>query len=280
MTSSSTTAVRVTRIEAARGLIPLNLGELWEYRELLFFMLARDIKGKYRQMAFGPLWMVINPIMNVVLFSIVFGVVAQLPSDGIPYPLFNYSAMLPWMLFSGTVFAAAGSLTGQKHLISKVYFPRLILPLVGVLSALVDFAISFVLLLALGLYYGYAPGWTSLMVPIYLLLAGAAGLAIGLWFAGWIAHFNDVNAILGYIIRLWMYATPVVYASSMVPERYMALYKLNPLTTVVEGMRWALYGVGEGSISRLLTSFAIVIPLLIGGAYYFRRAERSIVDVA
>lgn len=267
-------------IRAPRGLVPLNLHELWEYRQLAYFLLARDIKGRYRQMAFGPLWMVLSPMLNTVVFTLVFGMLARLPSDGIPYPLFNYSAVLPWTFFSTCVFTAAGSLLNYKDLISKVYFPRLTIPIVGVLSALIDFAISFVILLGLALYFGYYPTWHLVWIPLFLLLAAVTGLSIGLWFAAWIVHFRDVNALLQYIIRGWMYVTPVVYAASMIPDRWKPLYRANPMTTVIEGFRWALLGVGDFSIQRFFVALTTVTLIAIAGAYYFRRTERSIVDIA
>lgn len=267
-------------ISAPRGLVPLNLRELWEYRELAFFMLARDIKGRYRQMAFGPLWMVLSPLLNTVIFTLIFGLVAKLPSDGLPYPLFNYSAVLPWTFFSSALFTSAGSLLSYRDLISKVYFPRLIIPIVGVLGAFVDFIISFFILLGMGWYFGYLPGMQILMAPMFLLLAALVALAVGLWFASWIVHFRDINAILQYIVRGWMYVTPVVYAASMIPARWQWLYRLNPLTTVVEGFRWSVLGIGEFSWARLLIAFAMVVPFVIGGAYHYRRTERSIVDIA
>jgi lipopolysaccharide transport system permease protein len=243
-------------------------------------MLWRDVKGRYRQMAFGPLWMVINPLLNMVLFTVIFGVVAKLPSDGIPYPLFNYAALLPWTFFAGALFSAANSLLSNRDLIAKVYFPRLVTPLVGVLSSLFDFAISFIILLGMMLWYGYGVSLAMLVVPVYLLLAAMTGLAVGLWAASWIVHFRDVNSVLSYLVRLWMYATPVVYATSLVPERWMGLYMLNPMANVIEGIRWALLGVGRPPDLNLLLSFIIVIPLMVAGAYYFRRTERSIVDIA
>ncbi|MBN2562049.1 MAG: ABC transporter permease [Phycisphaerae bacterium] len=270
----------VTEIAAPRGLIPLNLHELWEYRDLAFFMLWRDLRGRYRQMALGPLWMIINPIMNVVVFTIIFGKMAKFPSDGVPYPLFSYSALLPWGFFAGSLFTAAGSLLGYKDLISKVYFPRLLIPLVGVLSALVDLLISLVLLLGVAAYFGYWPTLNILFIPVFLFMAAVTGLAVGIWFASWIVHFRDVNAILSYVVRAWMYITPVVYASSFVPERWRGLYRLNPMANIIEGFRWAILDVAPPSWKMLVLSFAATIPILIAGAYYFRRTERSIVDIA
>lgn len=265
---------------APRGLVPLNLHELWEYRELAWFLLMRDIKGRYRQMAFGPLWMILSPLLNTLVFTLVFGMLAKLPSEGVPYPLFNYSALLPWTFFSTCVFTSAGSLLNYRDLISKVYFPRLIIPVVGVMSALVDFAISFVLLIGMGIYFGYYPTARVVFVPVFLSLAAITALAVGLWFASWIVHFRDVQALLQYIVRGWMYVTPVVYASSLIPEKWLPLYRANPMTAVVEGFRWCVIGSGDFSWTQFLIACVWTIPLAIAGAYYFRRTERSIVDIA
>lgn len=273
--------VTLTSIRPVSGLVPLNLHELWEYRELVVFMLLREIKGRYRQTALGPLWIVLAPIVNMVLFTLIFGKLAKFSSDiSIPYPLFSYSALLPWGFFSGSLFMAAVSLYSYKDLISKVYFPRLIVPLVGVAAALVDFLISFGILIVMTYSYGYALSLHALMIPVYLLLAALTGLAVGLWSATIIVHFQDVNTILGYVVKVWMYASPVVYATTMVPEKLLFLYRLNPMTTVIEGFRWALLSEGTPSLKMLLISFLTVIPILVSGAYYFRRTERNIVDIA
>jgi len=273
-------ATVVTEIRAVNGVVPLGLQELWAYRDLLGFFIWRDIKGRYKQTALGPLWIILQPIFNMIIFSLIFGVVAKLPSDGIPYPVFNYTAMLPWLLFANATAGAAGSLVGQKQLISKVYFPRLIAPLTAVASGLIDFLIQFVILLGMVLYYGFDPSWRMLMIPVYLILAMSTALAVGLWTAGWVAQFWDVATLLGYLTRVWMYATPVVYASSLIPAKWQTLYHLNPMTSVVEGFRWAVLGVGAAPDRMLVFSFALVLPLLISGAYVFRMSERNIVDTA
>ena len=270
----------VVEIAAPRGLTPLNLHELWEYRELVYFFLWRDVKARYRQMALGPLWIVIHPVLNMVLFTLIFSVVAKLPSDGVPYPLFNFAALLPWGFFHTALFAAAGSLMTYRNLISKVYFPRLSVPLVGVLSGLVDFLIAFGILLGMTLVYGYALRWTLLVIPVYLALAGMTALAVGLWTACAVVHFHDVLDALAYLAKLWMFVTPVVYASSLVPAKWQTLYYLNPMAVVVDGFRWALLGAGRPPDLMLLLSFLLVLPFLVSGAYYFRKTERSIVDVA
>ena len=280
MTNKAGTVTSVTQIAAIDGIVPLNLSELWEYRELIYFMLWRDVKGRYRQMAFGPLWMVINPLLSTILFVVMFSMVAKLPTDNVPAPLFMYSAMLIWTFFSGGLFAAANSLMTYRDLISKVYFPRLVMPLVGIGSALVDFLVSFIILIGMMLWYGFWPRVEAVWIIPYLLLATCTGLAVGLWFATWIVHFRDIANMLGFIVRFWMYACPVVYASSMVPEKWQFLYHLNPMTTVIEGFRWALLGAGENPVRWMLVSFGMTLPALVAGAYYFRRTERSIVDIA
>lgn len=282
-TSTPSAPAPVTVIEAPRGLVPLNLGELWAYRELIYFLLWRDVKGRYRQMALGPIWMVLNPLINTALFVIIFSVFAKIPTDGLPAPLFIYSAMVVWTYFSSALFSAANSLVGFRDLISKVYFPRLVTPIVGLGSALIDFSISFVLLLGMMIYYGYWPHITALWIIPYLLLASLTSLTIGIWFAAWIVHFRDVGSILGYIVRFWMYASPVVYPASFIIEKVpwlLPIYELNPMTTVIEGVRWALLGVGENPWGRMLVSFAVIAAIALAGAYNFRRTERSIVDIA
>lgn len=271
---------RCVVIEPVKGRVPLHLHELWEYRDLIWFFLARDIKGRYRQMALGPLWLVMGPLLNMILYSIMFGKVAKLPSEGIPYPLFIYSALLPWTLFAASLTAASNSLLGYRDLIAKVYFPRLTIPVVGVLGALVDFVVSFVILIVMMGVYGFLPGAGFGLLPVSLLLAGMTGLAVGLWWASWIVHYRDLATVLNYLVRVWMFASPVVYASSFVPEHWRHLYRLNPMTNVIESFRWGLLGVGSWSPWMMVLSFGVVVLFLVGGAYHFRKTERSIVDIA
>lgn len=278
--NQSDTDVPVLIIQPTTGWGRLALHEVWEYRDLLYFLLWREIKGRYRQMALGPLWIVIHPFLNMVIFSLIFGFVAKLPSDGVPYPIFTYTAILPWTFFSSAVIGSTQSLLSHRHLITKVYFPRLIVPIVSVLAGVIDFSISFVILLGMMAYYGYFPGWQVLILPFFLLLAAAIGLAVGLWTATWVVHYHDVAELVAYLVRGWMYVTPVVYAMSIIPERWRALYRLNPMTNVIEGFRWALLGVGTPPDVFLAASVLLAILLLLGGAYYFRHTERTIVDVA
>lgn len=267
-------------IRPTSGWRSLALHELWEYRDLIYYMLTREIKGRYRQMALGPLWIVLGPLFAITINSIVFGTLANLPTDGIPYPLFNFAGLLPWNFFLAALNTSAGSLLGAKGLISKVYFPRLIVPIVGVLSNLVDFLVSFVIFIGMMLLYGYTPTWGVLLLPLFLLVAALTGMSVGLWASSWIVHYRDVNTLLGYFTRFWMYATPIVYALSVIPERWRTLYRLNPITGVVEGFRWALLGEGTAPDGIFLLSILIMLPVLISGLYYFRRTERNIVDIA
>ncbi|TAK34812.1 MAG: ABC transporter permease [Chloroflexota bacterium] len=266
-------------IRPTRGWASLRLGDVWEYRDLLYFLLWREVKGRYRQMALGPLWIIIQPVVNMIIFSLVFGGLAQLPSDGVPYPLFTYVALLPWRFFATATGSSANSLVSQQHLIAKVYFPRLIIPVSLVLSALVDFLVSFVILVGMLAFYRIAPSWSLLMLPLYTLLAGGFALAIGMWLAGLSVKFRDVALGLNFAILAWQYLTPVAYSSSLVPEHWRMLYRLNPMTEVVDGFRWAILGVGQKPDWLLLAIALAVGLLLMAGAYFFRATERTIVDV-
>jgi lipopolysaccharide transport system permease protein len=267
-------------IQPTRGWGRLALREIWEYRDLLYFLFWRELKGRYRQMALGPLWIVLCPLLNMILFTLIFGMVAKLPSNGVPYPLFTYAALLPWTFFVGAVTGSSTSLLSYKDLIAKVYFPRLIVPVVSIFSSLVDFAISFVILLGMMAGYGYFPTWAIVTIPLYLLVAAVTALTVGLWSASWIVHYHDVNEVVSYLVRGWMCVTPVVYAMSIIPGKWLTLYRLNPMTNVIEGFRWALLGVGQPPDFLFVMSALFVVPLLITGAFYFRRTERTIVDIA
>jgi lipopolysaccharide transport system permease protein len=267
-------------IQPARGWSSLRLHELWEYRDLLYFMTMRQLQARYRQMALGPLWIIIQPLMSMLLYSLIFGRIAKLPSDGQPYMVFTLVALLPWGIFSDAVSSAANSLVNNKQLISKVYFPRLITILSDVLTSFVDFVIEFAILLVLMAAYGLTPTWGIVFVPVLVLCAAAAGVSVGLWFAGIIVQYHDFGQIAGVIVRFWMYATPVVYSMSLVPPEWRAWYQLNPMTGIVEGFRWALLGTSPPPDWTLPASLLLFVPLFIGGLYMFKRVERNIVDIA
>lgn len=272
-------SISVTRIEPSKGFGSLQLREVWEYRDLIYFLIWCEIKARYRQMALGPLWVLLQPLFTVVVSTIIFSKIAKLPSEGLPYPLFNYTALLPWTFFTGAVSRATGSLIGNQHLISKVYFPRLVVPIVSVLSGLADFGISLIILVGMAAFYKVSLSPKILMMPLFLALALATALAIGLWLAAILVRFRDVGVLLGYLLQAWMYATPVVYPSSLIPTQWQFLYHLNPMTGVVEGFRWSLLGVGNPPGLPILLSTGLVLVMLIFGAYHFRSAERTIVDI-
>jgi len=266
-------------IEPTRGWASLGLRDVWEYRELLYFLLWREVKGRYRQMAFGPLWIIIAPLIQMVILSFVFGTLARLPSEGVPYPIFTYVALLPWQFFANAARNSAGSLLSQQHVIAKVYFPRLVIPLSTVLSAFVDFLASFVVLIGMMIIYRITPTWAVLTLPLFVLLAGATALAVGLWLAGLAVKYHDVSIAVGFGITIWQYLTPVAYSATLVPEAWRWLYRLNPLYAVVEGFRWALLGTAAPPDWSLAVAVGLVTMLLVTGAFYFRRTERTIVDV-
>ncbi|MBD2099632.1 ABC transporter permease [Leptolyngbya sp. FACHB-261] len=278
-TKSREATTQVLRIEASQGWGSLQLKELWDYRDLIYFLLWREVKGRYRQMALGPLWIVLQPLVDMVIFSLIFGVVAKLPSDGLPYPLFSYSGLLPWNFFMRATSSSANCLLSNAQLISKVYFPRLVVPLVSVLSGLIDFGASLIILLGMMVFYGIQLTPWALTMPLFLALMAATALGVGLWSAALTVYFRDVGFMMGYLLRVWMYATPVAYSTNVIPERWQFLYRLNPTTGAIEGFRWALLGVGEPPRLAVLISTVFVLVLLVTGAYFFRRTERTIVDV-
>jgi lipopolysaccharide transport system permease protein len=272
-------------IQPVSGWSALRLHELWEYRDLLMFMTWRDLQSRYRQMAIGPLWIVLQPILNMVLYTLIFGNIARLPSDGKPYALFAFTALLPWGIFADAVGAASGSLVANRHLMNKVYFPRLLFTVSRVMISLIDFAIAFVILIILLVAYGERPNWGALWtLPLLLVMAVLAGTGVGLWFSGVMVRFRDFGQLLGLLLRFWMYATPVVYSIELIEERFrepwISLYHLNPMTTVVEGFRWALLGTEWTPNLMTWLSIAIFSVVLVAGLYIFRRVERTIVDIA
>jgi lipopolysaccharide transport system permease protein len=267
------------RIDPATRWASIDFRELWEFRELLYFLTWRDIKIRYKQTVLGAAWAIIQPVFMMLVFSLFFGRLAKVPSDGIPYPVFTFCALLPWQLFAHSVAEASNSVVGNQNLITKVYFPRLVIPLSAVLGGLVDFAISFVVLLGLVLWYGIVPGWGIITLPGFVLLAICTALAVGLWLSALSVKYRDVRYLINFLLQFWMFATPVVYSSSIVPEKWRALYGLNPMAGVVEGFRWALLGKSSALGSMLWVSIAVVVIVMIGGVYYFRRMEQEFADI-
>jgi len=273
------TELPVTDITPPTGWLDLNFRELWQFRELVYFFVWRDIKIRYKQTAIGAAWAVIQPLATMLVFSLFFGRLARIPSGGIPYPIFYLSALLPWMYFAGALQNATNAVVAQQHVITKVYFPRLVLPLSAVVSGLVDFGIGFVVFLGMMVFYRVHPGKAILTLPAFLLLAMATALGVGLWLSALNAIYRDVRHVVPFLIQFWMFASPVAYPSSLVPERWRWLYGLNPMAGVIEGFRWALTGKGQPPSLLLAASTSAVIVVLVGGLFFFRRMEGTIADV-
>jgi len=266
-------------IRPARGWTGLHAGELWQYRELLFFLIWRDIKVRYKQTALGAAWAVIQPVFSMVVFSLFFGRLAKVPSDGIPYPVFSYCALLPWQLFAYALAESSNSVVANERLITKIYFPRLVIPIAAVLAGLVDFAIAFIVLIILMLHYGIVPTWTIATLPLFVLFALLTALAAGLWLSALNVQYRDVRYTVGFLAQIWLFLSPVAYPSSLVPARWRLVYGLNPMAGVVEGFRWALIGKSPAPGALLGVSVVVVLLLLAGGLFCFRRMENSFADV-
>ncbi|MGE5305782.1 MAG: ABC transporter permease [Alphaproteobacteria bacterium] len=266
-------------IEPRRRLFDLDLKAIWEYRELLYFLVWRDLKVRYRQTIIGIGWVVLQPLMTMVVFTAVFGNFAKVPSDGVPYPVFAYSALLPWNLFASSLTRGSDSIVGNSQLISKIYFPRLLLPLSGVLSPIVDFAISFVIFIAMMIWFHTLPTWGALALPMLLALVVLTALAIGLWLSALNVRYRDVGHAIPFLVQLWLFASPVAYPVSLVPEKWRFLYSLNPMAGVIEGFRWALLGKQSPDFGVIIISSLMVLALLIPGVVFFKHTERTFADV-
>lgn len=266
-------------IRASSGWVPLKFADIWDYRELLYFLVWRDLKVRYKQTVVGVAWVLIQPTFLTLAFSIFFGRLVGVPSDGIPYPLFAYCGILPWQLFAQALSSSANSLVANEGLVTKVYFPRLIIPLAATISALVDFIFAFTVLLVMVAFYGVMPDWDAFLTPLFICFAATIALSVGLWLSALNVQYRDVRYALPFMIQLWFFMTPVVYPSSLVPEPWRMIYSLNPLTAVVDGLRWALLGTARPSAISLMVSLTVTLTLLIGGIHYFRRAEKYFADV-
>jgi lipopolysaccharide transport system permease protein len=272
-------AEEVIVLRPSRGWSTLNLRDLWRYRELIYFLTWRDIKVRYKQTVLGAAWAIIQPLVNMVVLSIIFGNFARMPTDNLPRPVFTFAALLPWGLFSKALSDAGRSMLSNRNMITKVYFPRLIIPLASVMGGVVDFGIQFVILLGMMFYYGYYPTINVWTLPFFLLLALITALGFGLWLSSLNVLYRDVGYVLPFLTQLWMLVTPVAYSTSVVPDRWALVYALNPMVGVVEGFRWALLGSGSPPGPILAVSTGISILLLISGMYYFRRMERTFADM-
>ena len=270
---------QVVRIEPSRGWVRLNLDELWKHRELAFFLAWRDVKVRYKQTALGAAWAVIQPFFTMVVFSLFFGRLAKIPSDGIPYPIFSFAALVPWTYFANSLTQASNSLVGSANLITKVYFPRLTIPIATVIAGLLDFGLAFLVLVGMMAYYGIAPSANILWLPFLLLLAICTALAAGLWFSAMNVKYRDIRYVVPFLTQIWLFATPIAYPSSLLEDKWRTVYGLNPMVGVVEGFRWALLGSGTPPGPMLVVSTVAALALLVGGMYYFRRMEATFADV-
>jgi len=269
----------VVVISATRGWTALRLGELWKYRELLYFLVWRDVKVRYKQTMLGAAWAVLQPLLTMMIFTLLFSKLAKVPSEGVPYPIFAYCALVPWTLFAFALGESGNSLVNSQHLVTKVYFSRLVIPIAPVLVGLVDFSIAFVLLLGMMVYYGVHPGIAIVTLPLFLLLAIATALGVGLWLSALNVEYRDVRHTIPFLTQFWLFASPIAYPSSAVPAKWRVLYGLNPIAGVVEGFRWALLGTHRPSVPMVLASSAVVALLIFSGLIYFRRVEKTFADV-
>ena len=272
-------SVNEIRIEPGKNWPSLRLGELWEARELVYFLIWRDIKVRYKQTVLGAGWALIQPLFTMLIFSLFFGRLAKVPSDNIPYPLFSFTALVPWTYFANALNQASNSLVSNSSLIKKVYFPRLAIPISKVLSALIDFGLAFVLLLGMSLYYGIHPTVRVLWLPLFLLLAMVTALGAALWLSAMNVRFRDIEQALPFLIQVWLFATPIAYPSSLLSPRWRTLYAINPMVGVVEGFRWSLLGANTTPGPMLVVSSLAAVATLVSGAYWFRRLEKTFADV-
>jgi lipopolysaccharide transport system permease protein len=276
---STVKALPVMLIEPSTGWVSLNLKELWTCRELFYFLTWRDVKVRYKQTELGIAWAIIQPFITMIIFSLFFGRLAKIPSDGIPYPIFSFTALVPWIFFANALTQASNSLVGNSNLITKVYFPRIMIPISAVLSGTFDFALSFAVLVGMLYYYHMSVTSAILFLPFFLLLALITALGTSLWFSALNVRYRDVRFVVPFIIQLWMFATPIAYPSTLIPGRWRLLYGLNPMVGVVEGFRWILTGTQTQPSPVIAASTVVALALLIGGALYFKRVEKTFADV-
>jgi lipopolysaccharide transport system permease protein len=269
----------VIRIEPSRGWISLKLHELWEYRELLYFLAWRDIKVRYKQTALGAAWAIIQPFFTMIVFSIFVGRLAGIPSDGVPYPIFSFAALVPWTFFANSLTQSSNSLVSSANLIQKVYFPRLAVPIATVFSGLVDFVLAFFMLLAMMLYYGLVPTLNVIWLPAFFILALVTSLGVGLWLSALNVRFRDIRYIVPFLVQFWMFSSPIAYPSSLLSEPWRTLYGLNPMVGVIEGFRWGLLGTSSAPGGIIAVSSLMAIAIAVGGAFYFRRVEKTFADI-
>jgi lipopolysaccharide transport system permease protein len=271
--------VQHTHIEPSYGRVRLNLAELWEYRALVLFLIWRDIKVRYRQTVLGASWAILQPFLTMVVFSLFFGRLARIPSDDIPYPIFSFAALVPWTFFATGLLQSSMSLVTNANMVKKIYFPRLAMPTAAILSGVLDFVLAFAVLLGMMAFFGLYPTGRIVWLPLFLLLALATTLGAGYWFSAMNVQFRDVRHAMPFVVQAWLFITPIVYPSSLLPEAWRALYGLNPMAGVIDGFRWALVGAGSPPGPMLVTSAGMAVALLISGMLYFRRMEKHFADV-
>lgn len=271
---------QIVRIQPQKGWASLDLGELWRYRELLYYFTWRDIKVRYKQTVLGASWAILQPLMTMIVFSLFFGQLARIGSDGVPYPIFSYAALVPWTFFATGLMQTSSSLVSNQNTLKKVYFPRLLLPVSSLIAVLVDFLLAFVVLILLMLLYGIAPTWNIVWLPALMLLAFVTALGVGLWLSALNVQYRDVRYVIPFLLQFWLFASPIVYPSSLIEDpAFRVLYGLNPMAGVIEGFRWALLGTDSAPGAIIIASAAAALLLLVSGVWYFRRAERRFADV-
>jgi lipopolysaccharide transport system permease protein len=280
--------LHITVIEPPTGRVRLNLGELWRYRDLLALLIWRDVSARYRQSIIGYGWAIIKPVLSMIIFTVIFGWFAKMPSDGAPYAIFSFAALMPWMYFSGALSSVTNSVVGAGSLLTKVYFPRLILPLTGVVVGLAEMAIQGVILGLLMVWYRFVPGWQIALVPLWVLMCVVTALAFGLWLTALNVKNRDVGMAVPFFLQAWMYLCPIIYPSSVIPDKWplagvdipiRILYGLNPMVGVIEGFRWSILGMAPPDWTMISVSFAVVTAIFVGGLYYFRTVEATFADV-
>jgi len=280
MSESAQSVAPITRIQPSRGWVGVNVGELWRHRELLYFLIWRDVKVRYKQTLLGAAWAILKPLFSMVIFTIIFGRLAEVPTDGAPAPVFYFTALLPWILFQDGVSKASASLVAGRSLVTKVYFPRMVVPLASVLAGVVDFALSGLVLGAMMVFYGVRAGPALWSLPLFLILTLLASIGVGLWLSALNVAYRDIAYVTPFVLQAWMYASPVAYSATLIPEGAGRLaYGLNPMAGVIQGFRWAVLGVGQPEADMLWISLGVAGLLLVSGVAYFRRVERTFADV-
>ena len=267
------------RVERSHGWVSLRLGDLWEYRELVYFLTWRDIKVRYKQTVLGAAWAILQPVLTMLVFSLFFGRLARMPSEGVPYPIFTFAALVPWSFFANGLTQSSNSLVGSANLITKVYFPRLIVPVATVLSGVIDFLLAFLVLVVMMGYYRITPPATVVWLPLFLLLAVMASLGTGLWLSAMNVQFRDVRYTVPFLTQFWLFATPIAYPSSLLHQPWRTIFGINPMVGAVEGFRWALFGHAAPPVTVVAVSFVSATLVLVTGALYFRRMERTFADI-